>query len=123
MWQETSQGYQDLRRPGRKYLLPLLLMANFNFLRRSPVDTTLAIFEQTQKSVIAVTQFFRSCGNNVRTSEDQLSLRQEGRTQGSESPRMAKEEGRRFPPVGTDQVDPNMPPIDLGMILAGARRS
>ena len=121
--QETSEGYQDLRKLGRKHILLLpLRMANFNSLRRLPAATTLVIFELTQNSAIVVTPFFRFFGNSA-ISEDQPSLRREGRTQGSESPRMAREEGRRCPPVGTGQVDPDMPPIDQGMMLAGERRS
>ena len=121
--QETSEGYQDLRKLDRRRILLLpLRMANFNSLRRSPAGTTLVIFERTQNSAIVVTQFFQFFGNSA-ISEDQPSLRREGRTQGSESPRMAREGDRRFPPVGTGQVDPDMPPIDQEMILAGERRS
>ena len=122
MSQETLEGYQDLRKLDRRHILLLpLRMANFNSLRRSPAGTTLVIFERTQNSAIVVTQFFQFFGNSA-ISEDQPSLRREGRTQGSESPRMAKEEGRRFPPVGTDQADPSTPPIVLGMTVAGERR-
>ena len=105
-----------------EFRLPAVLPANFSFLRRSPVDIMPAIFEQIPKLVIAVTQFFRSCGSSVRPSVDQPSPRREGRTQGSEGLLMAKEEGHRFPPVGTDQADPSTPPIVLGMTVAGERR-
>ena len=118
-WQEMSEEYQDPRRPVRMCLLLLPPPVSFNFPKRSPADTTLAIYEQTAITVIPVTQSFRSCGRTARTSGSQHLLRLADLGLGSESPLKA----RLYRPVGTVLEDLVTPPIVQVTTPAGERGS
>ena len=91
---------QDRQNLAVKFL-PLLLSMNFSFLKRLPVDISLASSESTVTTVIVAIQSCRSCGKTARTSASQSSLRLADPGRGSESPLKAKGEVRPYRPVGT----------------------